>query len=106
MTDSGRLHSTTFDAEDDLDYLFGNANPNPSRAECPSRDELIRMSHRAIPIGDRVYVHVVGCSPCFREMRGLQQSRARRRKVRTWAIAAAAVVALILGGSVWIQRSP
>lgn len=104
MTDSGQPPRTKFEAEDELDYLFANASPNPNREGCPSRDELVRVSRHEKPMGDPVYLHIVRCSPCFQEMRGLQQARTRR--ARMWAIAAAAVVVLIAGGSWWTLRSP
>jgi len=106
MTDSGQPPSIKFEAEDELDYLFANASPNPNREGCPSRDELVRVSRHEKPMGDPVYLHIVRCSPCFQEMRTLQQSQARARRVRMWAIAAAAVVALIASGSWWTLRSP
>ena len=105
MTDSGQPTNQKFEAEDELDYLFANASPNPNREGCPSHDELARVSRHEKPMGDPVYLHIVRCSPCFQEMRALQQSRARARHVRM-SVVAAAVVALIAGGSWWALRSP
>jgi hypothetical protein len=104
MTDS-EAPNGKFEAEDELDYLFANASPNPNREGCPSRDELVRVSRHETPMGDPVYLHIVRCSPCFQEMRGLQQARVRERRVRMLVVAAA-VVALIAGGSWWTLRSP
>lgn len=105
MTDSDQPPNAKFEAEDEVDYLFANASPNPNRDGCPSRDELIRVSRHEEPMGDPVYLHIVRCSPCFQEMRALQQERVRGRRVRTWLVAAA-VVALIAVGSWWVGRSP
>jgi len=105
MTDSGQPPNQKFEAEDELDYLFANASPNPNREGCPSHDELVRVSRHEKPMGDPVYLHIVRCSPCFQQMRALQQSRARARRVRM-SVVAAAVVALIAGGSWWTLRSP
>jgi hypothetical protein len=105
MTDSGQPPRTKFEAEDELDYLFANASPNPNREGCPSRDELVRVSRHEKPMGDPVYLHIVRCSPCFQEMRALQQARVRKRRLRMWVVAAA-VVALIAGGSWWTMRAP
>ena len=69
MTDSGQPPNQKFEAEDELDYLFANASPNPNREGCPSRDELVRVSRHEKPMGDPVYLHIVHCSPCFQEMR-------------------------------------
>jgi len=106
MTDSGQPPSPKFEAEDELDYLFANASPNPNREGCPSRDALVRVSRRERPMGDPAYMHIVRCSPCFQEMRALQQSRARVNTARKWTLVAAAVVALVAAGSWWMLRSP
>jgi hypothetical protein len=106
MTDSGQPPRTKFEAEDELDYLFANASPNPNREGCPSHDELVRVSRHEKPMGDPVYVHIVRCSPCFQEMRGLQQAHTRARRMRMGSIAAAAVVVLVAGGSWLTLRSP
>lgn len=63
------------------------------------------MARLEMPVGDPVYAHVVRCSPCFREMRALQQTRRPARGSRTW-IAAAAIVALIVGAWWWMAGSP
>ncbi|MBS1816954.1 MAG: hypothetical protein JSU08_03405 [Acidobacteria bacterium] len=109
MPNSGQPPNQKFEAQDELDYLFANASPNPNREGCPSRDELVRVARLETPMGDAAYAHIVRCSPCFREMRALQQAGARRRRTGMWAVAAAAVVALILGASWWTagsSRSP
>jgi len=106
MPNSGQPPNQKFEAQDELDYLFANASPNPNREGCPSRDELVRVSRLETPMGDAAYAHIVRCSPCFREMRALQQAGATRRRSRGWAVAAAAVVALIVGASWWMVGSP
>lgn len=105
MPNSGQPPNQKFEAQDELDYLFANASPNPNREGCPSRDELVRVSRLETPIGDAAYAHIMRCSPCFREMRALQQAGATRRRTPIWAIAAAAVVALIVGASWWMAGS-
>ena len=106
MPNSGQPPNQKFEAQDELDYLFANASPNPNREGCPSRDELVRVSRLETPMGDAAYTHIVRCSPCFREMRALQRAGAPRRRTRIWAVAAAAVVALIVAGGWWTLRSP
>ena len=106
MPNSGQPPNQKFEAQDELDYLFANASPNPNREGCPSRDELVRVSRLETPMGDAAYAHIVRCSPCFREMRALQQAGATRRRSRGWAVASAAIVALIAGASWWMARSP
>ncbi|MGE3507250.1 MAG: hypothetical protein AB7N65_00010 [Vicinamibacterales bacterium] len=106
MPNSGQPPNQKFEAQDELDYLFANASPNPNREGCPPRDELVRVSRLETPMGDVVYTHIVRCSPCFREMRALQQAGATTRRTRMWAVAAAAVIALIVGVSWWIAGSP
>jgi hypothetical protein len=104
MTDFGQRSDTKFEIEDELDYLFANASPNPSREGCPSRETLTALSRREKPIGDPDYLHLVRCSPCFREFRAIQQAkRAKTRAARAWAAAAAAVIVLAAAGA-WILR--
>lgn len=106
MPNSGQPPNQKFESEDELDYLFANASPNPNREGCPSRDELVRVSRLEAPMGDAAYMHIVRCSPCFREMRALQQAGATTRRTRIWSVAAAAVVALLVGASWWKAGSP
>lgn len=105
MPNSGQPPNQKFEAQDELDYLFANASPNPNREGCPSRDELVRVSQLETPMGDAAYAHIVRCSPCFREMRALQQAGATTRRTRMWAVATAAVVALSVAGAWWTVRS-
>jgi hypothetical protein len=82
---------------DEIDELFGRANPNPDRIGCPPRDVLIALARRERPIGDPAYEHLIKCSPCYLEVRGFQEAAKteRRRKVLktvVWPVAAAAVV--------------
>lgn len=105
MTDSGQGSDPKFEIEDDLDYLFANASPNPTREGCPPRDVLIALSRREKPIGDPDYLHLVRCSPCFRDFRAIQQAnKAKTRANRLWAVSAAAVFVLAVAG-IWIMRS-
>lgn len=100
-----------FKAENEIDLVLGNANPNPSRVGCPSRDVLIALARRERSIDDPAYDHLIKCSPCYREVRALQQTAGDRRPVAApsrmpWAIAAAAVVVLgILGTTFFVSRS-
>lgn len=103
MPNSGQPPNQKFDAQDELDYLFANASPNPNREGCPSRDELVRVARLETPMGDAAYAHIVRCSPCFREMRALQRARGPARSAREWAVAAAAALALVVGGW-WLLR--
>src|SRR2546421_9577616 len=100
-----------FKAENEIDLVLGNANPNPSRVGCPSRDELVALARRERSIDDPAYDHLIKCSPCYREVRALQQASGERRPFAApsrlpWAIAAAAVVLLgILGTTFFVSRS-
>ena len=98
MTDSGQPSDPKFEIEDELDYLFANASPNPNREGCPSREVLIGLSRREKPIGHPDYLHIVRCSPCFREFRAFQQAdKDKVRSTRLWATAAAVVVFAVVG---------
>lgn len=106
MPNSGQPPNQKFEAQDELDYLFANASPNPNREGCPSRDELVRVARLETPMGDAAYTHIVRCSPCFRELRALQKASGTGRRTRMWTVAAAAAVALIVGASWWMAGSP
>ena len=106
MTDSDQPPSQRFEAEDELDYLFANASPNPNREGCPSRDELIRVSRREKPIGDAGLRAHRAVLAVLSGDEGAAAGARPSRRARMWAVAAAAVVALIVGGSWWMLRSP
>src|SRR3989442_11580209 len=74
MTDSGQRSDAKFEIEDELDYLFANASPNPNREGCPSREMLIGLSRRERPIWQPEYLHILRCSPWFRGFRPIQQA--------------------------------
>src|SRR5437773_9274442 len=99
--------ATGFKAENEIDLVLGNANPNPARAGCPPRDVLTALARRERPIDDPAYDHLIKCSPCYREVRALQQaSTARSSTVRSRAWwAAAAAVAVVAVGSAWFFSS-
>ncbi len=63
-----------FIPEDEIDLLFGRANPNPARAGCPPYEVTIALARRERPIGDPVYEHLGCCSDCYREFRQIQQA--------------------------------
>ena len=63
---------------DEIDQVFGRGNPNPDRIGCPQRDVLLALSRRERPINDPAYAHLTKCSPCYVEVRALQQSDALR----------------------------
>jgi len=103
MTNGGqRPDPSGFRIENEMDLLFGRAHPNPTREGCPSADLLKRLARRELPIGDPAYDHFAKCSPCYQELRAIQQAdaarvAARRRQRLVWA--AAAVLVIALGGS-------
>lgn len=95
----------------DIDEVFSRANPNPGRAGCPSRDELIALAARRLPIGSAGYEHLGKCSPCYREFRALQGQLKQAPPLlaapsRRWALAAAAAVLVAaMAGAWWLTRS-
>jgi hypothetical protein len=76
--DQARDAAPAFEVENDIDLLLGGANPNPTRAGCPSKDALLALARRQVPVGDPVGEHVSMCSPCYREMRAIQQAEGIR----------------------------
>ena len=109
MTNGGqRPDPGDFRIENEMDLLLGRAHPNPTREGCPPAELLTRLAHRELPIGDPAYDHIGKCSPCYQELRAIQQADAARlaaavRRKRL-AYAAAAVLVLAIGGSWFALR--
>jgi hypothetical protein len=103
-----RPDPTDFRIENEMDLLFGRAHPNPAREGCPPPELLRRLARRELPIGDPAYDHFAKCSPCYKELRTLQQMDAARlaavAKRRQMMIAAAAVLAVAIAGSWFVLR--
>jgi hypothetical protein len=90
---------------DEIDDVFGRANPNPDRIGCPPREVLIALARRERPIGDRAYDHLSECSPCYLEVRALKEAAdLQRRQILTWAAAAALVLAAGSAGWFLLDR--
>jgi hypothetical protein len=109
MTNGGqRPDPSGFQIENEMDLLFGRAHPNPTREGCPPAELLTRLAHRELPIDDPAYDHIGKCSPCYQELRAIQQAdaarlaSAARRKRLTYA--AAAVLVLAVAGSWFVVR--
>jgi hypothetical protein len=64
----------TFVPENEIDIVLGGANPNPTREGCPPRRLLTELARRDRSISDPWYDHLSECSPCYREVRALQQA--------------------------------
>src|SRR5689334_4386698 len=108
MTNGGqRPDPSGFRIENEMDLLFGRAHPNPTRVGCPPPELLKKLARRELPIDDPAYDHFAKCSPCYQELRALQQADAtnagllRRRRM---AFAAAAILVLALTGSWFALR--
>jgi hypothetical protein len=109
MTHDGqRPDPLRFQIENEMDLLLGRAHPNPTREGCPPRELLGSLARRELPIDDPAYDHLSKCSPCYQEVRALQQADAAVRtaaaKRRQLTVAAAAVVVLAVGG-IWFALS-
>lgn len=101
--DARRDADPAFKAESEVDLLLGGANPNPTREGCPPREALIALARRQVPVGDPVGDHVMKCSPCYREMRAIQQTEgvhpaAPVSTSRAWWPAAAAAAVILAAG--------
>jgi hypothetical protein len=105
MSNGGpRPDPSGFQIENEMDLLLGRAHPNPTREGCPPADLLLRLARRELPIGDAAYDHIGKCSPCYQELRTIQQTDAARRGTtrRRLAWAAAAVLVLSVGAGAWL----
>jgi hypothetical protein len=106
--DRQRADQPEFKVDDEIDLLFGRANPNPSREGCPPSEVLLALSRRERPMEDPAYEHLAKCSPCFREFRAFQQADGVTRAITArsrlrWTVAAAAVILLAVIGA-WSAR--
>jgi hypothetical protein len=108
MTNGGqRPDPSGFRIENEMDLLFGRAHPNPTRVGCPPPDLLKSLARRELPIDDPAYDHFAKCSPCYQELRALQQADAATAatvKRRRTMLAAAAILALAVAGSWFVFR--
>ena len=95
-----------FTAENEIDQVLGNANPNPNREGCPPPDVLAALARRERPVDDPAYDHLIKCSPCYREVRALQQAAGERRvgvsQSRAWWASIAAAVVVLGIGAAWM----
>lgn len=88
---------------DEIDALFGEANPNPSRTDCPAKEVLLALARRERAMDDPAFEHLTRCSPCYREFRALQQTaqvQESASRASRWWLAASAALLLILAASV------
>jgi hypothetical protein len=108
MTNGGqRPDPSGFRIENEMDLLFGRAHPNPTRVGCPPPELLKSLARRELPIDDPAYDHFAKCSPCYQELRALQQADAATAatvKRRRTMLAAAAILALAVAGSWFVFR--
>src|SRR5262245_6022032 len=109
MTNGGqRPDPSGFRIENEMDLLFGRAHPNPAREGCPSAELLMRLARRELPIGDPAYDHFAKCSPCYQELRAIQQADTARLaaavKRKRLAYAAAAILIVAIAGSWFALR--
>ena len=110
MTHDGqRPDPLRFQIENEMDLLLGRAHPNPTREGCPPRELLVSLSRREFPIGDPAYDHLSKCSPCYQEVRALQQAHAAaltaaETRRRLMYASAAAVLVLAIAGSWFALR--
>jgi hypothetical protein len=66
---------------------------------------LVALARRERPIGDPAYDHLSECSPCYLEVRALKQvADLQRRRILTWAAAAAFVLATVSAGWFLLNR--
>jgi hypothetical protein len=106
-----RSGSPEFNAENEIDVVLGGAFPNPTREGCPPQEVIEALARRERPVRDPIWQHVLKCSPCYRDVRALQQAAGERRvgfepPRRWWPAAAAAVIVVLLAGGWCILLRP
>ena len=104
MANEGQpVDSAEFHPDDEIDELFARGNPNPTRQGCPSRDVLIALAKRELPISDPGYKHLASCSPCYQEARAYQAAQVRQRRAGvTRMVTWLATAALVVLGVAWL----
>lgn len=107
-----RPDSSAFIAENEIDVVLGGAYPNPTREGCPPTNVIEALARRERPVDDPDWRHVFKCSPCYREVRTLQQAAGERREgfeePRRWwpAVAAAAALVVAVAGGWFLWPRP
>jgi hypothetical protein len=96
---------------DEIDVLFGTANPNPDRTGCPPPETLEALARHELPMEHPAYVHLVECSPCYEEFIAYRQEvdsaeplRLLDRRAVRWAAVAALLVLIAVGGWFFARR--
>ena len=111
MTNRGdQFDAPGFIVNDEVDELFGHANPNPNRIGCPPREVLSALARRERPMDDPAYEHLANCSPCYQEFRasqhrGVPQRELAARSHLKWIAAVAAIAALVAVGAWFYVRT-
>jgi hypothetical protein len=107
-----RFDSRDHASADEIDVLFGTANPNPDRAGCPPPETLEALVRRELPMDHPAYVHLAGCSPCYEEFVAYRHDVDSaepvglfHRRGSRWAAAAALLVLLAVSGWFFARRS-
>jgi hypothetical protein len=99
---NSRPDSSAFVAENEIDVALADAYPNPTREGCPSAKVIESLARRERAVDDPDWRHIFKCSPCYREVRSLQQASGERREGveqprRRWLAATAAAAVLAIG---------
>jgi hypothetical protein len=88
-----------------LDTIYTSVEPNPDRVGCPPREMLRELAMRTRPLTDPLWDHVMECAPCridVREMGRVRPAVPERSAARSFGLAFAAVLVLIVGVGAWI----
>jgi hypothetical protein len=102
--DNRERDPAAFRPEDEIDEVFGRANPNPERTGCPNKDVLRSAARKTLPIDHSAYEHLAECSACYREFRQFQQPVHLSSRARP-TLAAAAAILLAVAGVAYFGRN-
>jgi hypothetical protein len=108
---ANRFDSRDPASADEIDVLFGTANPNPDRTGCPPPETLEALARHELPMEHPAYVHLAECSPCYEEFVAYRQEvdsaeplRLFDRRAVRWAAVAALLVLLAVSGWFFARR--
>lgn len=82
--------------------------PNPERVGCPDSSTLRGIASHKLSLAQAEpwFDHLSSCSPCFQDFTKFRREAAgQRRRIQVW-LAAAAVLLLAVGGSLWLRTRP
>lgn len=84
---------------------FGGKDPNPERKGCPDKAILRQIAQGKLPAASPWYSHMTNCGACVLQTEQMRAEIVHRQVVFKIG-SAAALLLMVLGGTIWLTRSP